>query len=252
MSERSFQFFLQFHHGLPRQGPGSTESTAKAFRIIEPLLPPEPAILDVGCGGGAPTMALAGLTRGTILGVDRYPVFIDELRRKIAERGLGDRVTTLVADARALELSPESFDLIWSEGALGSIGFEQGLRTLRPLLRGPGVLAATEPAWLRPMDEVPDEVRQFWADNYPAIASVDEKFEQARQAGYTPLGHFTLPDEDWAAYVDPLERHMNEVLAEHPGDPNAEEAARAERREFEMFRNHLRDFGYVFFLMQRS
>ena len=35
-------------------------------------------------------------------------------------------------------------------------------------------------------------------------------------------------------------------------DHDAEEAARAERREFEMFRNHLRDFGYVFFLMQRS
>jgi SAM-dependent methyltransferase len=252
LSERSFQFFLQFHRGIPRQGPGSTESTTKAFRRIESLLPPEPAILDVGCGSGAPTMTLAELTCGTIVAVDIDPYFIDELRQKIAERGLGGRVTAQVADARALEFPPESFDLIWSEGALGIIGFEQALRSLRPLLRSQGVLAATESAWLRPVDEVSDEVRQFWADCYPAIASIDEKLEQACQAGYTPLGHFTLPDEDWAAYVDPLEWHMNEVLAAHPGDPDAEEATRAERREFEMFRNHLHDFGYVFFLLQRS
>ena len=31
-----------------------------------------------------------------------------------------------------------------------------------------------------------------------------------------------------------------------------EEAARGERREFEMFRKHLRWFGYEFFLLQRS
>jgi hypothetical protein len=28
MNDRSFQFFLQFHHGIPRQGPGTPEATA--------------------------------------------------------------------------------------------------------------------------------------------------------------------------------------------------------------------------------
>jgi SAM-dependent methyltransferase len=252
MNERAFQFFLQFHHGLLRKGPGTDAATAEAFRRVEPLLPPTPSILDVGCGGGAQTLALAALTPGTVLAVDSYPPFIDELRARIAARGLSDRVIARVGDMKALGLPPASFDVVWCEGALFVLGFEEGLRTFRPLLRGPGVVVATEAAWLRPLDEIGPEVRAFWADAYPAITDVEGNLALARRAGFAVLAHFTLPAEGWAAYVDPLERRVNEVLATHQGDPDAEEAARSERREFAMFREHLDAFGYEFFLLRRS
>ncbi len=252
MNERAFQFFLQFHHGVLRKGPGTDAATAEAFRRVEPLLPPRPSILDVGCGGGAQTLALAALTPGTFLAVDRYPPFVDELRERAAARGLAERVTARVGDMKALDLPPASFDLVWCEGALFVLGFEEGLRTLRPLLRGPGILVATEAAWLRPLDEVPPDVRTFWTEAYPPMTDVEGNLALARRAGFAPLGHFTLPAEGWAAYVDPLERRVAEVLAAHPGDPDAEEAARRERREFAMFRDHLRWFGYEFFLLRRS
>ncbi len=252
MNDRSFQFFLQFHHGIPRKGPGSAEATARAFRRIEGLLPPSPALLDVGCGGGAQTLTLAALTAGTILAIDSYPVFIEELRQQLSARGYGDRVTAQVGDMKALGLPPASFDLVWCEGALFVLGFEVGLRTLRPLLRGPGLVVVTEAAWLRPIEEVPPDVRAFWAEGYPAITDIEGNLALARRAGFTPLDHFTLPAEGWTAYVDPLERQMNEVLARHPHDDDAEEAARRERREFAMFRENLRWFGYEFFLLQRD
>ncbi len=252
MNERAFQFFLQFHHGLLRKGPGTDAATAEAFRRVEPLLPPSPSILDVGCGGGAQTLVLARLTPGSLLAVDSYPPFIEELGERLAACGLPGRVTARVGDMKALGIPPASFDLVWCEGALFVLGFEEGLRTLRPLLRGPGVVVATEAAWLRPLQEVPPEVRAFWAEGYPAITDVEGNLALARRAGFAPLGHFTLPAEGWAAYVDPLERHMTEVLAANPGNPDAEEAARSERREFEMFRQHLGWFGYEFFLLQRS
>ncbi|HYQ81475.1 MAG TPA: class I SAM-dependent methyltransferase [Anaeromyxobacteraceae bacterium] len=252
MNERAFQFFLQFHHGLLRKGPGTDAATAEAFRRVEPLLPPSPSILDVGCGGGAQTLVLAPLTPGTLLAVDSYPPFIEELRERLAARGLSGRVTARVGDMKALGLPPGSFDLAWCEGALFVLGFEEGLRTLRPLLRGPGVVVATEAAWLRPVEEVPPDVRAFWAEGYPAITDVEGNLALARRAGFATLGHFTLPAEGWAAYVDPLERHMEQVLAANPGNPDAEEAARSERREFAMFRQHLGWFGYEFFLLQRG
>jgi len=257
MSDRTFQFFLRFHHGVPRQGPGTKAATADAFRRIEPLLPPSPVILDLGCGSGGQTLTLAELTPGTILAIDNYPVFIEELRQRLAERGLAergltDRVTARVGDMQALELPLQSFDLIWCEGALFVLGFEDGLRTLRPLLRGPGLLVASEATWLRPPEELSDDVRDFWAEAYPKMTDVEGNLALARRAGFTPLDHFTLPAEGWAAYVDPVERRMNEVLAAHPGDPDAEQAANAERREFAMFREHLGDFGYEFFLLQRA
>lgn len=251
MNDRSFQFFLQFHQGIPRQGPGTPEATADAFRRIQALLPPSPTILDLGCGSGGQTLTLANLTVGTILAVDIYPGFIEELRRHLGQRGLVDRVTAQVGDMKALGFSPESFDLIWCEGAMFVLGFEQGLRTLRPLLRGPGLLVVSELIWRRPVKELPDDVRKFFAETDPLMTNVEGNLALARQAGFVPLDHFALPDEGWAAYVDPLERRMNEVLAQHSGDPDAEEAATKERREFAMFRRNLRYFGYEFFLLQR-
>jgi SAM-dependent methyltransferase len=252
MNDRAFQFFLKFHHGIPRQGPGTPEATADAFRRIQPLLPPSPAILDLGCGSGGQTLTLAALTAGTILAIDKYPAFVEDLQQRLAEQGLLGRVTPQIGDMNALGLPPESFDLIWCEGALFVLGFERGLQTLRPLLRGPGLVVVSESAWLRPIEEIPRDVFEFWTEAYPPMTDVEGSLALARKAGFTPLDHFTLPPEGWAAYVDPLERRMNEVLARYPGNPDAEEAAKAERREFAMFRENLRYFGYEFFLLQRS
>jgi SAM-dependent methyltransferase len=215
-------------------------------------LPPSPALLDLGCGGGAQTLTLASLTAGSILAVDSYPVFVEELRQQLSASGYLGRVTAQVGDMKALGLPPASFDLIWCEGALFVLGFEAGLGILRPLLRGPGIVVVSEAVWLRPREEVPPEVRAFWDEAYPAMTDVEGNLAMARRAGFTPLDHFTLPTDGWAAYVDPLERHMNEVLARNPGDPDAEEAAKSERREFAMFRDHLRWFGYEFFLLART
>lgn len=251
MSDRSFQFFLQFHHHIPRQGPGTPEATTEAFRRLEPLLPPTPSILDLACGSGGQTLTLAGLTRGNILALDFYPQFVEELRQRAVEQGVADRITARVGDMKALDLAPASFDLVWCEGALYVLGFKHGLEVLRPLLRGPGLVAVTEATWLLPRSEVPADVLAFWDEALPEMTSIEGNLELARSAGYRPLGHFTLPAAAWAAYVDPVERRMNEVLAQHPGDPDAEDAARKERREFAMFRSNLRYFGYVFFLLQR-
>ncbi len=252
MNDRAFEFFLQFHHGTPRQGPGTAESTADAFHRIERFLPPSPAILDLGCGSGAQTIVLAGLTSGTILAVDSNTVFVEALNRQLVDRGLRERVTTRVGDMNALDLPPEGFDLLWCEGALFVLGFERGLRLLRPLLRGSALAVVSEATWLRPIDQAPPEVRSFWSEAYPPMTDVEGNLALARQAGFEPLDHFTLPAEGWAAYVDPLERRMTEVLARHRGDPDAEEAARSERREFVMFREHLGWFGYEFYLLRRA
>lgn len=252
MSDRSFQFFLQFHHGIPRQGPGTAEATARAFRRIEALLPPAPSILDLGSGSGAQTLTLASLTDGTILAIDLYPPFLEALAQRVVQGGLEGRVTARVGDMTKLELPPASFDLVWCEGAIAPLGFERGLEVVRPLLRGPGLVVLSEAVWLVPPAEAPEEVRRFWAEGYPAITDVAGNLALARRAGFAAVDHFTLEPEGWAAYVDPLERRMNEVLASRPGDPDAEAAAERERREFAMFRQNLRYFGYEFFLLQRD
>jgi methylase of polypeptide subunit release factors len=76
-----FKIFESF----PRQGPGDDEHTEKAFSIIAE--PPEGGgeILDVGCGKGVQTTALARLCPSCrILATDIHQPFLDAVDEKIA------------------------------------------------------------------------------------------------------------------------------------------------------------------------
>lgn len=252
MSDRSFEFFLQFHKDVPRQGPGLPEATVDAFRRIEKHLPKKPRILDLACGSGGQTLVLAGLTDASILAVDYYESFLQELRRHVAERGLEGRVEARQGDMNALDLPKESFDLVWCEGAIFVAGFEKGLGIIHGLLAARGITVLSESAWLKPLEDVPKDVVDFWNESYPAITSVEANLAMARKAGFEVLDHFTLAAEGWLAYIDPVEKRMLEVMAVHAGDADAEKAAANERREVEVFRKNRGWFGYEFFLLRKA
>ena len=254
MSHRSFEFFLQFHRNVPRQGPGTPEATAEAFQRVRPFLPPTPKILDLGCGSGGQTIVLAELCDGPILAVDFHPPFVEELRQRAAEAKFSHRIVAEVGDMKALDLGPRRFDLVWCEGAIFVVGFERGLELLRPLLEPSGVLVLSEAVWLRPQHEAPPIVAECWQRAYPPMTTVQANLKDAmaKGAGYALIDHFTLPREGWDAYIDPVEARMNEVLAAVGNDPDAQAAAEAERQEFAAFRANDGSVGYEFFLLRRS
>ncbi len=250
MSDRSFEFFLQFHRNVPRQGPGTPEATAKAFRGVRPFLPPAPKILDLACGSGGQTMVLAGLTEGPILAVDLHPRFLEELRQQAEKAQLSHRITAEPGDMKALDLGTRKFDLVWCEGAIYIVGFQRGLEMIRALLEPSGVVVVSDAVWLKPADQAPDIVVECWKQ-CPAMTTISDNLAMAEAAGFTVLDHFTLPREGWDAYIDPVEARMNEVLAVVGDDPDAQAAAEAERKEFAAFRGNEGSVGYEFFLLRR-
>lgn len=77
-------------------------------------LPAGSRVLDVPCGGG---VALRGLEAGQGLdyvAADIAPSMLERTRRAALERGLGDQVTTRLADVAALPFPDGSFDLVVS------------------------------------------------------------------------------------------------------------------------------------------
>ena len=241
-------FFWEIHSGLPREGPGDNESTRKAFAAL-PKLPDEPFILDVACGPGMQTIELANLCKADIVAVDLHQEFLDELDRRAADANVSDRVTTVNASMLELPFDEDSFDLIWSEGAVYIMGFENGLKAWKPLLKKGGCLAVTNVSYLR--DEVPEEVRKFWAAGYPEITTVANFLKIIERCGYKLLDHFTLPTSAWMNdYYTPMEKQLQALRTKHSGNGDAQKAIEESQHEIDMYRKYSDYYGYVIYVMQ--
>jgi SAM-dependent methyltransferase len=242
--------FFALHDGLPREGPGSRESTARALALAKPL-PVAPRVLDIGCGPGAQTMDLAELLpEASIIAVDLHPPFVAETERRARARGVADRVRAQPADMTALPFADASFDLVWCEGAAYVMGLPAALAAWRRLLPPGGRLALTEAVWLRP--DPPADVRRFWHEGYPAITDVAGCRAIIEQAGYEPRGDFVLPASAWwDEYYRPLRARMEALAAARGDDPALAQVLDEHRREIAMYERHGDAYGYAFFVMTR-
>jgi ubiquinone/menaquinone biosynthesis C-methylase UbiE len=91
---------------------------ATALEWIEQLMLPCTArLLEVGCGAGVATVALA--RRGFLVtAVDPVAAMIDLTHKRVVEAGFGDRVRTISADVRQLPMVADTFDLVFALGVL--------------------------------------------------------------------------------------------------------------------------------------
>lgn len=244
------EVFFELHKDLPREGPGSDESTLRALTIISKAAGPPRRILDVGCGPGRQTLVLAKHTGAEITAVDTHQPYLDELRRRAERAGLSHRIATRNCSMKVMPFADESFDLVWAEGSIYLMGFEEGLRNWRRILTPGGCLAATEVAWLTP--DPPAEVREFWNAAYPAIKMVDQILEAVRGCAYELLGHFELPESAWwDDYYCPLEKRMVALRERFAGDEAVLQALDAEQQEIDFYRRYSDVYGYVFYLARK-
>ena len=207
---------------------GLIKYTRKAFHMLPKL--DKPYILDVGCGSGIPTIELARLSNGQVIGLDINQSSLDKLTRKIEEASLSDRVKTVKCSIFDMDFLDESFDIIWAEGSISVIGFTRGLKEWRRFLKPNGFLVV-----------------------HDDIENITEKLEQVSSCGYDLLEHFTLHEDTWwIEYYAPLEKRINEIRTKHADDPKALVALDNDQREIDMFKKNPRQYGSVFFIMKKK
>ncbi|MCL4846083.1 MAG: class I SAM-dependent methyltransferase [Acidobacteria bacterium] len=242
--------FFELFDGLPRQGPGDAASTRRALALV-PGVGPDTRVLDVGCGTGTQTLVLAAQCAASFVAVDNHPPFIEEVRRRARAAGVAGRIEARVGDMRQLDFPDASFDVIWSEGAIYVMGFEEGLRSWRRLLAPGGHVAVTEACWLRP-DPSP-ECAAFWAAEYPAIRDVATCLASVAACGYEMVGHFGLPASAWwDDYYRPLQDRVIAFRKRHADEPDAQRLADQVQREIDVWRAYSDVYGYVFFVMRAA
>ena len=237
------------HEDLPREGLGRIKYTREAFQMLPSL--DDPLILDVGCGRGEPTLELARLSQGRIVGLDIHASSLDILAGKIVEAGLSDRVQAVMCSLFDMSFPDESFDVIWAEGSVFVIGFERGLREWRRLIKPGGFLAIHEMVWLR--SDPPPEIHGYWKARYPEITTVPENLRRISDSGYDLVGHLELPEDAWwTEYYGPLETRIRELGAKYAGDPRSLAVLDREQREIDLFKKCQKWYGSAFFVMQKG
>jgi cyclopropane fatty-acyl-phospholipid synthase-like methyltransferase len=246
--DRAAALFFELFTGLPRQGPGDAASTRRALAAV-PDVGPDTRVLDLGCGTGAQTVVLAQHSPARIVAIDSHGPFVDALAREARPLGLEDRIDARVGDMRALEFAPKSFDLIWCEGAISIMGFEEGLRQWRPLLVAGGHMAVTEVCWTT--SERPAECADFWAAEYPAIRDLPTLLRIIDDAGYEVIDRFRLPPSSWwDHYYRPLQQNVTDFLDRHRGESDAGEIAAQVQREIDVWKAYGEFYAYEFFVMR--
>lgn len=244
------ELYYEIFESLPRQGPGDEKSAEKAFRKLTGL-PGCPEILDVGCGTGKQTIALAKLTTGRITALDNYAPFIGILKNKIRQTDYADRIHCIVGDMASMDFEGGTFDLIWSEGAAYIMGFKNALETWKPLLRPGGYMVVSELVWFR--EDAPQEVRYFFAKEYPDMKHYKQIFTSIESAGYEMIDYFPLPGESWwTDYYTPVEKKIAEMKNKYGDNKDAQVIFDAFLVETDMHSNYSEYYGYGFYIMQKE
>ena len=244
------ELIIDFYKDLEKLGPGSPEITEKAFNLTGLDKNTEYKAADIGCGTGAQTLTLADITKCSITAVDLFQIFLDKLQIKINNQHLENRISTLKASMDDLPFTENSLDLIWSEGAVYSMGFENGIKYWNEFLKMGGVLAVSEISWLT--DRRPEELENYWMNAYPEINTAGEKRKQLVAGGYRVIDDFIVPESCWLEdYYKPMEKSFDAFLEKHKNNPAAEEFIAENIKEIELYKKYKDYYSYGFYIAEK-
>ncbi len=244
------EYLYELCEALPRSGPGDNECTRRAFNLI-PQHVAHPFILDIGCGQGMQTIELAKISNGKIIALDNHQAFLDILMARARNEGLEDNISPQNMSMLDMNFEEESFDIIWSEGALYFMGFTNGLKRCHQLLKEKGCLAVTELVYTNP--NPPKAVVDYFEDEYPDIKNIDGNIETIKKAGFNLISNFTLPESAWLNnYYLPIEKELPRLIKKYQGNKVASQVFVEFKNEADFYRKYSKFYGYEFFVMQKN
>ena len=182
--------------------------TIKAYKILPKIM--DPCILDVGCGSGIPTIELAKLSKGHVTGLDIDLESLNILKRKIKDYGLENQISVIKESINTMDFPKESFDIIWSEGTVFVIGFENSIKKWRLYLKPKGFMVIH--------DEIKDK---------------SKKIKLIEKYSYKIISKFDIPFKIWwEEYFAHLEQLVKGYRKKYPNDFEL-------RKEFEKDQNDI-------------
>lgn len=235
--------FMEVFAELDRWGPGRDADTLRALSAV-PTTPKN--IIDIGCGKGFSTRLLAEHTAAQIVALDTEPGALDDLDKYLASHDLKNRVTLSYASMTELPFPEGCFDLIWAEASAYIMGVERALSGWRTHLSEEGYLVISDLVWL--VKKPHSEAQTFWNGEYPDMQRVEVRLNQMQKAGFKVIDHFTLSEQAWSNYYQPLKLRVTGLKNNMPESLAITDI----EREIDIYERFLGEFGYQFFILKNN
>jgi len=150
-----------------------------------------------------------------------------------------------------LPFNKGEFDLIWSEGAIYNMGFENGLKKWKDFLKVGGYLAVSEITWIT--QSRPKEIEKFWKSEYPEIDVASNKIKQLENNGYSLVGYFYLSQDSWIYnYYKPMEERFDPFLKRHGNAEIARKVVNDNKTEIELYKKYKDYYSYGFYIARKN
>ncbi|MCK5537042.1 MAG: class I SAM-dependent methyltransferase [Bacteroidales bacterium] len=245
------ELIIDLHKNSERQGPGSEEETMKAIELMNLANDRNFKIADIGCGSGGQTVTLAKNINGQITAIDLFPEFLDELNNKSENLGLKERIKTLEKSMDDLPFNNAEFDIIWAEGAIYNIGFENGIKKWKNYLKNGGYLAVSEISWIT--NSRPKEIENFWTQEYSEIDIASNKIKILEDNGYTLVGYFYLTQNSWIEnYYKPMEARFETFIERNNNSELAKKVVKENKAEIELYQKYKDYYSYGFYIAKKN
>ena len=191
----------------------------RALTIIPTI--EKPLILDVGCGSGVPTIALAEKFNCNITAVDNDSKSINRLQEKVKELNLSDNISIVNSSLWDIEFEERQFDIIIAEGFLNVIGFERGFLKITKLLKTNGYFI------------IHDEYKNHIT-----------KIEFMESNGCTLLDSFRLDENVW---WDDYYKCLEKDVSSHENI----ELFKSDLNEIEMYKKDSSQFNSIYYVIEK-
>jgi ubiquinone/menaquinone biosynthesis C-methylase UbiE len=201
--------------------------TRKAFEMLPSMK--NPSILDIGCGSGIPSLELAKLSDGKIIGIDIDQTALDNFKRKIENEELSDRIKIFNRSVYNTEFPAESFNLIWDEGVLHILNIKKSLEECNRILKSNGFLVIGE-----------------------TIKWIEKNLEIFPKFGFELINKFLLPEESWwREYYLPMEKKVKKLRSQLKNSKELEKLKPYEK-EINTVKKDPKEFDCAFYIFQKK
>lgn len=249
IADFNLQMISDFFISINRQGPGSEEVTRQALSFITGLNSTS-KIADLGCGTGGQTFTLADNTEGKIIAMDFLPDFVKLMKENVDKQGYSDRISIICGSMDDLPFAENEMDLIWAEGSIYNVGYENGLNQWNKYLKQGGFVAVSEASWFT--NSRPKEIEDYWQNHYSEIDTIPNKVRIMADAGYRPVAHFMLPEYCWTDnFFDPLSKSTEQFLDKYKHSAAAKNLVDLHVEETRLYNKYKDEYGYVFYIGQK-